>query len=670
MRMGTPDVDGGVRAASAPCGWTNRTATASSSIGSRTTSPSIARISRTRCSRARRSSTTRSGGAPTTSSSTTRWPTRLGVAIPPTVLLPHKHHPPGTTERSMRNLQYPLDWDKVFDYVGLPGVPEAVRRRRLEGRLQGRLAAGVVRRVRQHRRQVHDAAARGELPRVLPLLRRRPGPGAHHALRSARAVPRAVRPDAAAVRRRRCSRASNAMPSRCASALGYDLNTVEFAVEDGVPYAIDFMNPAPDADVHSVGEANFEWIVDAMAELAVRKALEPPARGAHIRWDALLNPAVPPPAAHDAADLHARDRGGIPDDRSRHVRSPLAHPDGDRREGQAPDERAREGRDAPVGHRGRHRRVPHRRRGVRRPQGPAPADDRAHRGERPAAGRRRDASRSPTGATRTSIPDERYLPGRRRHADRRPRQPDLRPARARRHRRPRDADSPDESDAVFPAAPARALDQLAVLDRHEHRLQVVPLQGVRPVPAHEHPGRRSSSWADFESFVNLLVRTRCIDNAKKIWWDVRPHPFFGTLEFRICDIPMRVDETIALAALDPGHRRRSCTACTRATRAGGSTAARCSWRTSGARSRYGIDGQLIDFGREREVAGARADRSNTSSSSTTCWTSWAAGRRSTTSTGFSTNGTGADRQLRAFQESGGDLKAVVKFMIEETKAGL
>ena len=58
-----------------------------------------------------------------------------------------------------------------------------------------------------------------------------------------------------------------------------------------------------------------------------------------------------------------------------------------------------------------------------------------------------------------------------------------------------------------------------------------------------------SSWADFENFVNLLVRTKCIDNAKKIWWDIRPHPFFGTLEFRICDIPMRVDETIALAGL-------------------------------------------------------------------------------------------------------------------------
>jgi hypothetical protein len=70
-------------------------------------------------------------------------------------------------------------------------------------------------------------------------------------------------------------------------ALGYDLNTVEFAVEDGVPYAIDFMNPAPDAERTSVGEDNFEWIVDAMADLAVRLALAP-SRPPVYRWDDFL----------------------------------------------------------------------------------------------------------------------------------------------------------------------------------------------------------------------------------------------------------------------------------------------------------------------------------------------------------------------------------------------
>jgi hypothetical protein len=72
-------------------------------------------------------------------------------------------------------------------------------------------------------------------------------------------------------------------------ALGYDMNTVEFAVENGIPYAIDFLNPAPDADIHSVGPENFEWVVNAIAELAIRKAMggEDPAREFH--WSRFLD---------------------------------------------------------------------------------------------------------------------------------------------------------------------------------------------------------------------------------------------------------------------------------------------------------------------------------------------------------------------------------------------
>ena len=70
-------------------------------------------------------------------------------------------------------------------------------------------------------------------------------------------------------------------------ALGYDLNTVEFAVEDGVPYAIDFMNPAPDADRRSVGDANFAWVVEAVADLAIHQATTP-APPRVYRWDTLL----------------------------------------------------------------------------------------------------------------------------------------------------------------------------------------------------------------------------------------------------------------------------------------------------------------------------------------------------------------------------------------------
>jgi hypothetical protein len=78
--------------------------------------------------------------------------------------------------------------------------------------------------------------------------------------------------------------------------LGYDLNTVEFAVEDGVPYAIDFLNPAPDAEITSVGQENFDWIVNAVAEMAVKMAVtgEDPAR--EMRWAGFLAGEPPKPA--------------------------------------------------------------------------------------------------------------------------------------------------------------------------------------------------------------------------------------------------------------------------------------------------------------------------------------------------------------------------------------
>jgi len=71
-------------------------------------------------------------------------------------------------------------------------------------------------------------------------------------------------------------------------ALGYDLNTVEFAVEDGVPYAIDFMNPAPDADVHSVGQKNFDWIVDKVSKLAIERAKIAGAPPKELKWSSFL----------------------------------------------------------------------------------------------------------------------------------------------------------------------------------------------------------------------------------------------------------------------------------------------------------------------------------------------------------------------------------------------
>ena len=177
-----------------------------------------------------------------------------------------------------------------------------------------------------------------------------------------------------------------------------------------------------------------------------------------------------------------------------------------------------------------------------------------------------------------------------------------------------------------------------------------------------------SSWADFDNYVNLLVRTNSIDNAKKIWWDIRPHPVFTTLEIRICDIPMRVEETLAIAALIQAtavklyrlhERNQSWRQYSRA------LLMENKWRAS----RYGIAGSLIDFGQEREVDERSLLRE---------YLTWVddvldeLGSREAVDhvRWILEHGTGADRQIRAWEAAGRDLPAVVDFMITETQAGL
>jgi hypothetical protein len=88
-------------------------------------------------------------------------------------------------------------------------------------------------------------------------------------------------------------------------ALGYDLNTVEFACEDGIPYAIDFMNPAPDADINSVGPANFEWVVNEVADLAMKKARAHTGKPPDYRWSAFLNgPSVVTPGGQMSKQIN------------------------------------------------------------------------------------------------------------------------------------------------------------------------------------------------------------------------------------------------------------------------------------------------------------------------------------------------------------------------------
>jgi len=212
---------------------------------------------------------------------------KLGIAIPPTILLPHKQFPTGTTAKSMRNLQYPLDWEAVFAYVGFPaflkphdgGGWRDVYRVDNPGDFfgaydQSRDLCMTLQRGVNFGDYFRCYCINREKVHIMRYDPRQP----HHL----RYVPGNAPPDAAMEKR---------LTKDCLTickALGYDLNTVEFAVEDGIPYAIDFMNPAPDAGLESVGPDNFRWIIDAVAEMAVAKALAPPAPPP-LTWAAFLS---------------------------------------------------------------------------------------------------------------------------------------------------------------------------------------------------------------------------------------------------------------------------------------------------------------------------------------------------------------------------------------------
>jgi len=175
------------------------------------------------------------------------------------------------------------------------------------------------------------------------------------------------------------------------------------------------------------------------------------------------------------------------------------------------------------------------------------------------------------------------------------------------------------------------------------------------------------SWGEYDNYIKLLIKTNSIDNAKKIWWDIRPHPFFNTLEFRVCDIPMRVDETIALAALIQAtvaklYKLHAANQGFRLYRK--SLLMENKWRAA----RYGLDGKLIDFGKQMEVPerdlleeylafvddvveelGSREEIEYIRE--------------------IMKMGSGADRQLQVYRETG-DLKAVMDYIIDETEAGV
>ncbi len=199
----------------------------------------------------------------------------VGVAVPRSLILPHKNLPPNTTGASFRNLQYPLGWDEVFGYIGFPaflkphdgggwrGVTKVDNPDELFAAYD---ASGTDCMMLQEGIEFEDYyRCYGVGQREVRIMRY--NPAADNAATRYSHIPwgeadpgllEKIERDVLALCR----------------ALGYDLNTVEFAVRGGVPYAIDFMNPAPDADFWTVGQEAYEWVIRRMGAFLAEKALE------------------------------------------------------------------------------------------------------------------------------------------------------------------------------------------------------------------------------------------------------------------------------------------------------------------------------------------------------------------------------------------------------------
>jgi hypothetical protein len=224
---------------------------------------------------------------------------KIGVAIPKTVLLPQEKYIADITPDSLRNLEFPLDWEGIVNYVGFPaflkpfdggGWKNVSKIYSLEqlwyeynqtGTLCMTLQEGI-----EYDQFVRCYCVGKEKVLIMPYDPSKPYLSGEQYVPN----PNYLSPELT-------ERVESDVKKIC-RALGYDLNTVEFAIKDGVPYAIDFMNPAPDAELASVGEYNHNWIVNEMTDFILRKLAEGFDKPEY-RWDAMLNP-MPVEAAKKA----------------------------------------------------------------------------------------------------------------------------------------------------------------------------------------------------------------------------------------------------------------------------------------------------------------------------------------------------------------------------------
>jgi len=197
--------------------------------------------------------------------------THIGIPVPKTVILPSRDHPADTSDQSFSNLAFPLDWEGIFKYIGFPaymkpfaggGWKHVYKLRSTEEFFQKHSETGQLVMLLQEE-IVFDEYYRcycigGKYVRIMPYEPRNP----HHLRYVSNFNPSSDR-----------LQLMEQIVLRINQYLGYDFNTVELAVRNGIPYAIDFCNPAPDAEKASVGEDNFNWVVETAADYAIERAL-------------------------------------------------------------------------------------------------------------------------------------------------------------------------------------------------------------------------------------------------------------------------------------------------------------------------------------------------------------------------------------------------------------
>ena len=198
--------------------------------------------------------------------------TKIGVPVPKTVILPSRELPEETSGDSFSNLAYPLDWESIFQYTGFPaymkpfaggGWKSVYRVDSAEDFYQKHSETGRLVMLLQEEIVFEEYyrcyCIGGKHVRIMPYEPRNP----HHLRYAAGFTPSEER-----------IRQMEQIVLRINEFLGYDFNTVELAIRDGIPYAIDFCNPAPDAERTSVGEDNFNWVVETSADYAIERALD------------------------------------------------------------------------------------------------------------------------------------------------------------------------------------------------------------------------------------------------------------------------------------------------------------------------------------------------------------------------------------------------------------